>query len=415
VSRLPDGRRKMVAVRPPGGKGWPLARRRSLQAAPVLGIRREHQGGSVARWRARYVPRVRVLVLAPYPQRSAPSQRFRFEQYIEPLRERGIELDVRPLLEEASQRIVHEPGRYVGKTLAVLKGAARRVHDIAAVKHYDLALIHREAFPLGPAWVERTIRAMGLPYIFDFDDAIYLPNSTDANRRLVWLKFPRKLERIVSGAALVTAGNSHLETWAQQYTRSTMVVPTTIDTSIYTSRIRLDPGGALCVGWSGSRTTIEHLRPLGPVLARLQRRHGVRLRVIGDPGFRMPGAQIEALPWSEDREIRDLSEIDIGVMPLPDDEWARGKCGLKALQYMALGIPTVMSPVGVNVEIAEGGAAELASASDDWEIKLERLILDSRARRELGAAGRQRVAERFATQVNVDTYETAIQFALGRA
>src|SRR5262249_6744221 len=152
------------------------------------------------------------------------------------------------------------------------------------------------------------------------------------------------------------------------------------------------------VGWSGSHHTAIYLDALAPVLRDLQRETGVRLRVIGDEHFAIPGAEVEALPWREKTELADLAEIDIGLMPMPDDQWARGKCGLKALQYMALGIPAVISPVGVNVEIASDGAALLANGPAEWSDTILRLIQSTERRAELATRGRARVEQRYSVR-----------------
>ncbi len=167
------------------------------------------------------------------------------------------------------------------------------------------------------------------------------------------------------------------------------------------------------MGWSGSPTTIVHLRLLEPVLRTLQHERGIRIRVIGDASYRVDGAAVESLDWRAASEVADLSRIDIGVMPMPDDEWSRGKCGLKALQYMALGIPTVLSPVGVNREIAADGAAILASTEDEWLAALRALIDDEALRKRVGDAGRARVQQRYSVAAVAPQWERVLREAAG--
>lgn len=344
---------------------------------------------------------MRLLILAPYPLRTAPSQRFRFEQYLDRLPARGIEVDVRPLT----------TGRGGSRVATALGGAVRRFEDLLRSGRYDAVMVHREAFPAGPPLIERAIRRRGIPLIFDFDDAIYLSNVSDANRRLAWMKMPSKVATIAGLSDLVIAGNSVLADWAGARNDNVRVIPTTIDTDLYRPAPRaLDE--RVCIGWSGSKTTIQHLKTVSDVLREVQAEHGVRLRVVGDASFGIEGAEVEASDWSEDSELADLGEMDIGVMPLPDEDWARGKCGLKALQYMALGIPTVMSPVGVNSEIAEGGAARLAGDRDAWQRTLTELVTDAGERRRLGEAGRERVVERYSTDANEQALVEALKSAL---
>lgn len=353
---------------------------------------------------------MRVLILAPYPLERAPSQRFRWEQYIEPLRERGIELEPSCFLDVRGLDVVHLPRAWPAKAAATGSGVRRRVLDALAARHHDLVIVHRESLPIGPAWFERLLKRIGIPYAFDFDDAIYLPAASEANRRLAWLKSAGKTRRAVGGARMVIAGNEYLADWARRYTARVTVIPTTIDTDAYRPVARPKPV-RVCIGWSGSPTTIVHLRLIEPVLRELQREHDVRIRVIGDESYRIDGTAVEALAWRAKSEVADLSEIDIGIMPLPDDEWSRGKCGLKALQYMALGIPTVLSPVGVNCEIARGDAAVLASTEAEWRDALAALIDDADLRARLGAAGRARVESDYSVTAMMPRWESALRAA----
>jgi glycosyltransferase involved in cell wall biosynthesis len=340
-----------------------------------------------------------------------PGQRFRFEQYVSALAGEGIELEVSSLFDVDTVRIIHTPGHTLRKVGALGRGLAVRLRDLAGLRRYDLAFVFREAYPLGPALLERAVRRLGIPYVFDFDDAIYLRNASAANRFVAPLKFPGRVAAIVRGAALTIAGNEHLARWAGAHNARVRIIPTTIDTDLYRPRPRQRADHRVCIGWSGSSTTVPHLRTIAPVLARLARDEGVRLRVIGDDRFRIPGVPVEAVPWRVETELEDLGELDIGVMPLPDDEWARGKCGLKALQYMALGIPAVLSPVGVDERIARGGAALLASSPEEWESTLRRLVHDPELRERIGSAGRRRVEEEYSLRANLPRYVEALREA----
>jgi glycosyltransferase involved in cell wall biosynthesis len=357
---------------------------------------------------------LRVLVLAPYPRRRAPSQRFRFEQHLAPLTAAGIHLEVSSFLTPQGMDALYRSSGWAAKAQAVGQGFGRRLRDAARARRYDLVLVHREATPAGYPIVEGVLDRLGVPYLFDFDDAIYLSHSTRANRALAVLKRPSKAATIARRAALVVAGCEHLADWARRHCSNIRVIPTTIDTDSYTPgpAVNAEPE-RLCVGWSGSLTTIDYLDLIAPVLRELQRDRGVRLRVIGDAAYRIEGAEVEALPWNEATEVEDLREIDIGLYPLPDDEWARGKCGLKPIQYMALGIPTVMSPIGASLKIARGGAAVLASSPEEWATCLRELLDDPGRRTRLGEAGRQRVEDEYSTRVTTPAWIDALRTATG--
>lgn len=353
---------------------------------------------------------VNILVLAQYPQGTVPSQRFRFEQYVERLREDGIRLDVSSFLTEGAIRALYTPGGYATKVGAVLRGMCTRLGDVIRARRYDAVLVTREATPLGYPWVERLLGSLGVPYVFDFDDAIYLSNASEANRVVARLKFAAKTAMIVRHADLVVAGNDYLAAWAARHAARVVVIPTTVDTAAYSpARASHDTSRSVCIGWTGSLTTVRYLDPIATVLRDLQRDYDVRIRVVGDEHFRIPGATVDAIRWQADTEVTDLQEIDIGVMPLPDNEWACGKCGLKALQYMALGIPTVMSPVGVNRQIAAGGAARLAESSEDWTRVLTELVLDKSLREVLGKKGREQVEREYSVDVVAPRWAEALR------
>jgi glycosyltransferase involved in cell wall biosynthesis len=177
------------------------------------------------------------------------------------------------------------------------------------------------------------------------------------------------------------------------------VLPTTIDVDVYRPQPR-EGRDLVRVGWSGSPTTAAHLRSMEGALRRLLDKFPIELVIMGDPAFRLAGTpRVTVVPWSSDREIAEVGAFDIGLMPLPDDDWSRGKCGFKALLYMALGVPPVVSPVGVNTEIvSDGENGLLASSEDEWVEAVGRLVRDAPLRARLGAAGRSTVVDRYSGQ-----------------
>ena len=226
--------------------------------------------------------------------------------------------------------------------------------------------------------------------IFDFDDAVFVAYVSPSNGYLSYLKFPAKTKTICRLATHVIAGNTYLADYARQTNDNVSIVPTTIDTDKYEVLPRKE-NEVPVIGWSGSFSTVQHLDSLASALRRLAQKENFRLLVIGTPVYKIDGVDVEALPWRSATEVSDLRQIDIGIMPLPDEPWSRGKCGLKALQYMALGIPTVCSPVGVNSEIIQDSFnGFLAGTEDEWVAKLTQLLNDSKLRARLGApAARQ--------------------------
>jgi len=345
-----------------------------------------------------------AYIFTPYPFDHAPSQRFRFEQYLTHLKAAGIRCRVSPLMTPSMYRILYQRGRYFLKAAYCVRAFFVRLADVWRARGYDVCYIHREAFPIGPPFVEHLLAWLGKPIIFDFDDAIYLPNASAANRFVAPYKNSAKTAAIVRLSDTVVVGNRYLAAYAANYNARVEIIPTTIDTARY-QPVDQKQRSEVCIGWSGSRTTIAHLRLLTDVLRILQKRFAVRIKVIGDKTFAISGLSIDAEDWDASKEIKTLADIDIGLMPLPDEEWAKGKCGLKALQYMALGIPAVCSPVGVNTEIIQDGVnGYLASTQDEWVARLSCLVQDAALRLRLGEAARQTVEDRYSIAANAPLY-----------
>lgn len=341
---------------------------------------------------------MRLLAFVPSIYDTNPSQRYRIEQWEPLLRRRGVEITFRPFESEELHGVLYRPGMVGRKLRHVARAFARRASQLGDLRRFDAVYVLREMALLGPALFERWLARAGVPFIFDFDDAVFVPYISPANGYLSYLKFPGKTRTICRLAAHVMAGNTYLADYARQVNERVTVVPTTIDTAKYTveERAANDPP---VIGWSGSYSTAQHLDTIRPALRRLARAERFRLRVIGAPGYRVEGVDVEALAWKSETEVEDLRPLDIGVMPLPDEPWSRGKCGLKALQYMALGIPTVCSPVGVNTEIIrEGENGHLAATEDEWVEKLTRLLRSAEERRRLGRAGRATVEARYSAE-----------------
>ncbi len=340
---------------------------------------------------------MRVLFLGVHGRGRSPSQRYRFEAFEPHLLQAGFEVDYAGALDDADARVFSGRAPALAKGRVALRALGRRLASLT--RKADVVFVQREAFFLGGAWSEY-LAHLRAPVVFDFDDAIWLHAVSDANRRFSWLKNVDKVERIARRAHTVLAGNAYLADWARRHSNHVHVVPTCVDTARFAPVAR-PVREVVTLGWSGSPSTFSHLRPLLPVLERLKARYGDRLalRVMGDPSFSHAPLGLRGEAWSEAAELALLRQLDIGVMPLPDDAWTRGKCGLKGLVSMAMGAATVMSPVGVNTEIvAHGENGLLAATDEEWLEQLSRLIDDAALRRRLGEAGRETVVQRYSVQ-----------------
>jgi glycosyltransferase involved in cell wall biosynthesis len=358
----------------------------------------------------------RILFIAQHRPDRSPGQRFRFEQYLGHLERNGYRCEVSPIVSEADDRILYRPGNYLRKAAFVRRSIAIRQRDVRRMNEFDLIFIFREALMTRSIRFEQRFRRSRAKLVFDFDDAIWLQNVSEANKWFSWVKDAGKTSKLITLSDLVFAGNAYLAGYARRFNPDTVVVPTTIDTEEYVPVARAGEGPVV-IGWSGSITTIQHFRYAIPALQAIKAKYGdrVAIRVVGDGTYREPALGVEGLPWRKETELDDLRAMDIGIMPLPDDEWARGKCGLKGLQYMALGIPAIMSPVGVNSEIIRHGVnGLLASTTEDWVACLGRLIEDAEARRSMGRAARATVEEHYSVHAWRDRYVQHFDRLLGR-
>ncbi len=345
---------------------------------------------------------MKVLAIVPSIYDTSPGQRFRLEQWENLLREKGVEITYSPFETEELREILYQSGNILGKIRAVTKNMNRRRKELDSIDEFDLVYVFREAALLGPPWFERKIGRAGKPMIFDFDDAVFVAYKSPSNGYLSYLKFPQKTGEICKLSAHIMAGNQYLADYSKQFNENVTIVPTTIDTEKYQVIEKPANPEIVTIGWSGSFSTVQHLDTIRDALQELAREEKFRLRVIGTPDYELAGVEVEALKWRSETEIEDLRAIDIGLMPLPDDQWSKGKCGLKALQYMALGIPTICSPVGVNSTIIQDGEnGFIADGKDEWIEKLKKLLHSFGLRRKLGLAGRKTVEESYSTKSQV--------------
>jgi glycosyltransferase involved in cell wall biosynthesis len=342
----------------------------------------------------------KILFIAAHRKNRAPNQRFRFEQYLEYLEKHGITCELSYLISASDDKIMYSPGNLLGKILIGLKAGFRRFKDVLNKNEYDYIFIVREAFMTGSTFFEKQFGKSRAKIIYDFDDSIWIDVVSENNKLLGWLKNADKTSQIIGMADLVMAGNKFLADYAERFNANVVIVPTTIDTDLYVPKYNADKK-VLSIGWSGSLSTIEHFKYALPALEQLKKKYGNKIdfRVIGDANYKNPDLNIVGQAWNFSNEVADLNQFDIGIMPLPDTEWAWGKCGLKALQYMALEIPTVISPVGVNREIISDGVnGFLAASIDEWVGKLSLLIDDSELRIKVGQSGRKTVDDKYSVK-----------------
>jgi glycosyltransferase involved in cell wall biosynthesis len=343
----------------------------------------------------------KVLIICLHRPGRSPGQRFRFEQYLDYLKQNGYDCRLSYLLNEQDDKAFYSKGKFIRKVFIYFKTLIKRTGDWFGMNKYDIIFIFRDALMTGSVFFEKRFSKSKAKIIFDFDDAIWLQNVSEANKKFSFLKNAEKTGTIIKLSDLIFAGNQYLADYASQFNKNIVIVPTTIDTSLYISQKKDADSQTVCIGWSGSFSTIQHFALAIPALKRIKDKYSdrVKFKIIGDAKYYCKELETQGVAWVAATELEDLSEIDIGVMPLPDDEWAKGKCGLKGLQYMALGIPALMSPVGVNTEIIQNGMnGYLPATEDEWVDIISKLAENKEYRIKIGNAGRQTVVDRYSVE-----------------
>lgn len=342
----------------------------------------------------------KILFILPYPIGFAPSQRFRVEAFFPLLQQNGFEFDHATFFNSNDWKVLYQNGSIGQKAWAVIRGfASRFLLLFNRVWQYDYIFIHREASPLGPPFVEWFLAKIAKKkFIYDFDDAIWIPNTSRENRIAGWVKAFWKVKYICRWSYKVVGGNHYLCEYARRYNKNVVLIPTCVDTIARHNRLKEPQNGKLVIGWTGSHSTLPYLDDIVPVIKKLQEEFDFNFLVIANKAPELNLKDWTFVPWQEKTEIEDLLRLDIGVMPLKHDDWSEGKCGFKLIQYLALGIPAVASPVGVNQQIIDEQNGFLCISAEDWYDALRSLLQDASLRKDLGFHGRKKVIEQYSIQ-----------------
>jgi glycosyltransferase involved in cell wall biosynthesis len=335
---------------------------------------------------------MRLLMLPRYGPKGANS-RYRLWQYVPLLQMAGLRVDVKPMLGDDYLEQLYERGRR--PLWPTVKGYLKSIIRTLHARSYDAVVLDQELVPYFPSVFERLLRNLNPRLIVDYDDAAYFK----------YLKLPilrSKIARVMSLAQTVVVGNHHLAQYARQFSSHVTIIPTVVDHLKYKPRREHAPQDMVRICWIGTPiTAVKFLKPKLPMFLGLKRRFpNLQFRFVGcGDNIEFNSLGVDQRTWSETTEAIDISECDIGIMPLQDDEFERGKCGLKLLQYMAAGLPVVASPVGENRYIVEDGRNGFLAADEPaWVRSLELLIRDHHLRAEFGRLGRKKVEEKYSLQ-----------------
>jgi glycosyltransferase involved in cell wall biosynthesis len=336
------------------------------------------------------------LLLSRYGRLGA-SSRMRFYQYLPFLESQRIHVETAALLDDSYIRNINSGNSTDWPS--ILGSYMQRVRSLARSRQFDLVWVEAEIFPWLPHWAELWLSWKGIPYVVDYDDAAFHRYDLHSIKAVRWL-LAQKIDQVMKRAALVVAGNSYLAHRARQAgSRRIEILPTVVDLKRYAPQ----PSRRGCdfvIGWIGSRSTTRYLLPLQEVLRQATKWEGASVRFVGSGKWSFTGVPTDFVDWSESCEVQAIQSFHVGIMPLQDDPWARGKCGYKLIQYMACGLPVVASPVGVNGEIVEHGVnGFLADTEAEWLAALSELRSQPQLCEELGRAGRRKVESTYSLEV----------------
>jgi len=342
----------------------------------------------------------------PYPDGIAPSQRFRYEQYLKVLKNNGFNIELSAFWSEKTFSILYSKGKFIQKIVGLFWAIIKRYLLIFKINRFDFIFIHREFSPVGfPLMVWIIAKFFRKKIIFDFDDAIWISNVSKSNRLFSLFKVYSNTRRIIRLSYKVSCGNDYLCEYALQYNNQVVYNPTTIDTINLHNKIRILNNEKFIIGWTGSHSTMPYIDEVIPVIEKLEKEFPIEFHVISDA---MPDIHLNCLKfkkWNKDTEVEDLLSFSVGIMPLKHDQWAEGKCGFKALQYMSLGIPALVSPVGVNTIMVDHNINGFYCRNEqEWELYLRKLIADKVLLNEISSRTQQKVKEKYSVQSNTENF-----------
>lgn len=348
----------------------------------------------------------RVLFICPYPENVAPSQRLKFEQYYDIFRQNNIQVETSSFVSKKFWKLIYKRGYFFSKVFYTSLGYWNRFRFLFKLSRFDIVYIHLWVTPLGPSLFEWLYRKLSKKVVYDIDDLIYLRNNKSKSNPIIsWVKGRGKPIYLMKTSDHVITCTPYLDEFVRRYNLNTTDISSTVDTDRYLPKVSYQSPGGCIVGWSGSHSTSKYLHLLDRVFQKLASEYRFKLLVMGDKEFSIEGVDVEAIEWSETYEIETIKRFTIGVYPLPDEEWVLGKSGLKAIQYMAMGIPTVATAVGANFRVIEDNISGfLVKEESEWYERLTQLINNVELRQSIGQNARKRVEDLFSLKANAPAY-----------
>jgi glycosyltransferase involved in cell wall biosynthesis len=363
---------------------------------------------------------MKVMALASYPVEAA-STRYRVAQFVQPLAEKGIAVTMHPFLDSRLHASLYKHAEWPRTTFGLIRASLRRVGEVAQAYDADVLFVQREAMIFGPPLFEWLgSRVLKCPMVLDLDDATYVPYTSPTYGGLgKTLKWFSKTDDLIKWATVVTCGNRTIAEYATDKGAASRIIPTVVNTEVFVPVPR-QSRGPLVLGWIGTHSTFPYLKSIFPVLQKLAKTYDFKIKIIGSgaDAVDLPGVKVENLKWRLEREVEDFQSFDIGLYPIDTslyaEDWATGKSGFKAIQYMAVGIPFVAAPVGAITDIGQADVTHFHAATvDEWFLTLKRLLSDQELRETMGAAGRRHVVQHYSLMDQAEKLARALHEAAG--
>jgi glycosyltransferase involved in cell wall biosynthesis len=358
----------------------------------------------------------KILIVCPHPKGVAPGQRLKYEQYIDSWIQNGYDVEINSFMSMRLWDIAYKKGFLIEKIILTISGYLRRVFILPKLSNYDLVYVFLWVTPFGTNMFEKIYRLFSKRILYDIDDLVYhKDHKSEANSFMSFLKGRGKPIYLMKKSDHVITCTPHLDNFVRQFNLNTTDISSTINTDLYKPVNDYSNKKTLVIGWSGSHSTSKYIHIIKDVLIKLSKKYSLKIHVIGDTEFKLEELDnIVVIPWSEETEVSELQKFDIGIYPLPNEEWVLGKSGLKALQYMALGIPTVATAIGANFRIIEDDiSGKLVNTDAEWEDALTKYIIDAELRKSHGIEARKRVEELYSVQVNKLKYLKVLKDLVG--
>ena len=358
-----------------------------------------------------------ILIICPFPQDVAAGQRLKYEQYFKHWRKNGYEITVSSFMNQSMWKVVYLKGRYLSKIIGTISGYFYRLCDLFRISKYDIVYVHMWVTPFGSTLFERIVRALSKQLIYDIEDNTITTVSSNVNSIIAPLKNPNKNKFLMKIADYVITSSPTLNKYCLDVNnkKNCKYISSSIDADRFLPVNTYSNNKKVTIGWTGTFSSKEYLDLLRNVLKILRSRCDFKLLIIGNFEYEFPEMDVEVIQWSSESEVKDMQKIDIGIYPLSNDPWVYGKSGLKAIQYMAFGLPTVATNIGTTPKIMEHMKSGLLVNNDkEWVDTLEKLVKNPKLRKSIGQAARKTVVDKYSTNVIKSKYLSIINGLCGK-